>query len=318
VRQARAVIEMARHMMVVRSRDLDCFVHADENDVRMVDYDEGLQFAVIGSKPERRQMIDAAYGYVMLKNAAPIGYVLTAALFESAEVAFNVSPPFRGAEATRLYARTLAMVRHLFRADTIVVDPYQMGHDNPEGLRSGAWWFYYKLGFRPRDPETRRLAEAETERVAADRRYRTSLARLNRLSAVNMYLHLDRPRDDVLGEFSRENAGLRIVRYLAERFGADRERGLATCAREAARLLGVRSLRDFTPAERMAWERWGPLIVQLPGIDRWSAAQRRAAAQVVRAKGGRRESDFVRRFDRHRLLCRALFELTREAPPLPG
>jgi hypothetical protein len=34
----------------------------------------------------------------------------------------------------------------------------------------------------------------------------------------------------------------------------------------------------------------------------WPAADRRALAEVVRAKGGRRESDYVRRFDGHRRL----------------
>jgi hypothetical protein len=315
--EARKVIEMARTMMVVRSRDLDCFVHADENDVRMLDYGEGLQFACLGTKPERRQMIDAAYGYLTLKNRAPIGYVLTASLFGSAEVAFNVSPPFRGAEATPLYARVLGAVRHLFGADTFVVDPYQMGHDNPEGLKSGAWWFYYKLGFRPRDPAVIRLARSEIEKIKADRRYRTSLATLNRLSAVNMYLYLDRPRDGVIGVFARENVGLWIVRYLAERFGADRERGLATCSREAARLLRVRSMAAFSPGERLAWKRWAPLVMLLPGVATWPASDRAAMARVVRAKGGRRETDFVKLFDRHRRLRRALLDLAKEPPPLP-
>jgi hypothetical protein len=316
-REARKVIEMARTMMVVRSRDLDCFVHADENDVRMLDYEGGLQFACLGTTPERRQMIDAAYGYLTLKNGAPIGYVLTAALFGSAEVAFNVSPPFRGAEATPLYARVLGAVRHLFAADTFVVDPYQMGHDNPEGLKSGAWWFYYKLGFRPRDPTVSRMARSEIEKIKADRRYRTSLAKLNRLSAVNMYLYLDRPRDGVIGVFARENAGLWITRYLAERFGADRERGLATCSREAARLLGVRSMAGFSPGERLAWRRWAPLAMLLPGVASWPAADRAAMARVIRAKGGRRETDFVKLFDRHGRLRRALLELAEQPPALP-
>jgi hypothetical protein len=316
-RQARKVIEMARVMMVVRSRDLDCFVHADENDVRMLDYGEGLQFACIGSKPERRQMVDAAYGYLMFKNRAPIGYVLTASLFGSSEVAFNVSPPFRGAEATHLYTRTLSAVRHLFGADAFVVDPYQMGHDNLEGLKSGAWWFYYKLGFRPRDPEIVRLALAETEKIAADRRYRTSISTLNRLSSVNMYLFLGRPRDGVIGLFSRESIGLKIVRYLAGRFGADRERGLDVCSREAARLLGLSSLAGLSPGERLAWRRWAPLVLMLPGVDSWSASERRAAARVVRAKGGRRESDFVKLFDRHRRLRQAVLDLAEEPPVLP-
>ena len=39
---------------------------------------------------------------------------------------------------------------------------------------------------------------------------------------------------------------------------------------------------------------------------RWGEASRRALVDLVRAKWGRRESDFVRRFDRHRPLRGAL------------
>jgi len=316
-REARELIEMARVMMVSRSRDLDCFVHASERDVQVLDYGAGLEFVSYGSAPERRQMIDAAYGFIMLKNGAPIGYVLSASLFGSSEVAFNVSPAFRGAEATPLYARTLSMVRHQFGADTFVVDPYQMGHENLEGLKSGAWWFYYKLGFRPRDPTILRLVDKEVEKIKAHRGYRTSIAKLNRLSSVDMYLHLNESRDDVLGMFARENVGLRIVRYLAQRFGGEREQGLETCSREAAELLGLRSLNKLSPDEAQAWERWSPLVLLLPGVESWPVSARSALARVVRAKGGRRESDFVRLFDRHSRLRRAVLDLAHSAPALP-
>ena len=33
-----------------------------------------------------------------------------------------------------------------------VVEPSQFGGTNKEGLLSGAFWFYYRLGFRPIDP----------------------------------------------------------------------------------------------------------------------------------------------------------------------
>ena len=55
----------------------------DENDVRIVDYPEGFQLVCIGSTPQRRQMLDAAYGFLMLRNGVLIGYVLSASLFGS-------------------------------------------------------------------------------------------------------------------------------------------------------------------------------------------------------------------------------------------
>jgi hypothetical protein len=77
------------------------------------------------------------------------------------------------------------------------------------------------------------------------------------------------------------------------------------------RLLGVRSMRGFSLGEREAWARWSPLVLSLPGIEAWTARERRELARVVRAKGGRRESDFVPLFDGHPRLRSALVELAR-------
>ena len=116
---------------------------------------------------------------------------------------------------------------------------------------------------------------------------------------------------DVLGILPLPNVGLCVTDFLARRFGSDRERGDSECSREAGLLLGVRSLVGWSAGERLAWRRWAPLVCILPGLSRWSAAERRALAAVVRAKGGRRESDFVLRFDAHAKLRRAIRALAR-------
>lgn len=310
-REARVLIELANAAMIPRHRDLLVFLHADENDVRIIDFGDGLQFACIGTMPDRRLLLESVYGFLTLRNGVPVGYVLASALYGSCELAYNVFEPFRGAEAARVYARFVACVRHVFGADCFVVDPYQLGHNNREGQVSGAWWFYYKLGFRPRDAGVRALVREELARVAADRTYRSSPARVNRLAAAPMYFSLGRQRADVLGRLPLGDIGLQISNYLAQRFGADRERGLRAASAQAARLLGLRKLAALPPGERLAWERWSPLVLALPGVARWSQAQRRALAAVVRAKGGKRESDFVRLFDAHKPLRRALLELGR-------
>ena len=115
-----------------------------------------------------------------------------------------------------------------------------------------------------------------------------------------------------MGRIDLGPVSLRLSRYVAERFGADREKAGRECSREAARVLGVRSRRGFSAGERLAWERWSPLILCLPGVERWSRADKRALERVVRAKGGRRESDFVPLFDRHKRLRRAILEVAAE------
>jgi len=308
-REARRLVDLTRGAMVTRSRDLDVFANADPGDVRIVDLERGYQFAVIGVVPERRLMFESAYGLLTLKNGVPLGYALVTALFGSAGIAYNVFDTYRGAEAGFVFGRLLATVRALFGVDAWSIDPYQLGHGNREGLESGAWWFYYKLGFRPLDPVVRKLARRELARMKSDPSHRSSIATLEKLSAEYLFWHRGRARADVLGRLDLGVAGLAVSRYLAERFGADRERGIAICAREAARVLGLRSLARLSPGERLAWERWGPVVMAMPRVGRWPEASRRALAAVIRAKGGRRESDFVARFDAHARLRRAILRL---------
>jgi hypothetical protein len=310
--EAQKLIDLAREAMVTRSRDLDVFEHAYNKDVRMVDCGQGLQFVCIGAIPERRLMLEAVYGFLTLKNSVPIGYVLLSALFNSVEIAFNMFDTYRAAESAFIYSRVLAMARHLFPCDTIIVPPPQLGHNNPEGLKSGAWWFYYKLNFRPHDEEVRKILRVELDKMKKNPRHRSSISTLNKLASENMYLYMKRPRKDVLGLISMGEIGLKLTRTLAERFGSDREAGIKTLSREAARLLGVRSFRSFTAGERLAWERWCPLIMSITNLGKWGKTDKKALVQIIRAKGGQRESRFVELFDRHRRLRQAILKLSEE------
>jgi len=309
-RKGREIIHLAREAMVTRSRDLDVFAFGDPRDVRIIDCGGGLEFAAIGAIPERRLMFEAVYGFLTFQNGVPIGYVLNSALFGSVEIAFNIFETYRGGEAGYLYGRLLAVLRHLFGADTFTIYPYQLGGEgNEEGLRSGAWWFYQKLGFRARDEGVLRLMRRELKRLRARSGYRSSIATLEKLARENVYFDLRRQRDDVIGMLPLGEVGLRITEYLAGRFGADRRRAERVCAREARHLLRVRNLQGWSPGERLAWRRWSPLLLILPGLERWPAVDRKAVVEVVRAKGGVRESDFAVKFDRHRKLRRAVLKL---------
>lgn len=303
------LVRLAREAMVVRARDLDAFMYADARDARWVDCGDGLAFAALGVVPSQRLLLEAVYGFLTLKNGVPIGYVLASALWNSCEVAYNVFETFRGGEAAWVYGRVLAMLRALFGADTFTVYPYQLGHENEEGLRSGAWWFYQKLGFRPRERVTLALMRRELRELARDPRHRTSLSVLRRLARHNVYWSAGPARADVIGRFPAERIGAAVTRAMARRFGAERERGVQVLADELARRLGARGWKQFHADEREAWRRWAPLLALVPDLERWSARERSGVIEILRAKGGRRESEFVHAFDGHPRLRRALRRL---------
>jgi hypothetical protein len=306
------LLDLAREAMITRQRDLDVFQWGDPTDVRLAHYPGGVTFVVIGAPPGRRLLLESVYGFLTLKNGVPVGYVLVSALFSSSEIAYNVFETFRGGEAGRIYGNVLSAARHLFGSDTFTIFPYQLGgYGNAEALKTGAWWFYEKLGFRPRAPRVAALREKERERMRTDPAHRSSAATLRALAAENLYFHLGKERDDTIGLLELPSVGLAVTDAVAKRFGSDRERAEAVLAREARDLLGVPSFAGWSPGERLAFRRWAPLVAVLPGAPRWSAAEKRALAAVIRAKGGRRESDFVRLFDAHRKLRRAIAGLAK-------
>ena len=50
-------------------------------------------------------------------------------------------------------------------------------------------------------------------------------------------------------------------------------------------------------------------LATLSGVERWRPEEKRALVRLVRAKGGRRESEYIARFNRHRRLRRGLLKL---------
>jgi hypothetical protein len=308
------VLDLARCAMVTRSRDLDAFAHGDPLDVRLVDDGDGLSFALIGVLPGRRLFLPAVYGALSLRNGVPIGYVQLDVLFGNAEVSFNTFETFRGGEAGFVFCRLLAAARHVFGVTSYSIEPYQLGRGNDEAILTGAWWFYARFGFRPRDRSVRRLAQRELRRRSLDPGYRSSPPTLKSLAQAHVFWPQRADRHTIVTPTA--SIGFAIARRLAARFGADREAAIHACEVRVAKRLGVRSVAGWPVGERIWWRRWAPLLDALPGLDRWSAAERRALVGIVRAKGGRREHDFARLFDAHPRLRSALVSCGTRRPPI--
>lgn len=308
-RHGRTLINLARTQMVTRSRDLYAFMNADACDVRIVTYAGGIQFISYGLHPHARSLLEAMYVFLILKNGLPVGYTQAATLFRSAEINFNVFDTFRGAETSRIFSLTLSMVRHLFGCDTFVINTQQLGEDNEEAIQTGAFWFYHKHGFRPRNPGLLELASRELERRQRNPRHRSSPGTLRNLAGGPLYLSLGKPREDLVHTIPAAAVGLAAARELERHATATDPSGARQCVAKASRLLGRRIDSRLTAAQREMWERWSPLVLCLPGVQRWSTGNRVRLADLINAKGGHRESDFVALFDGHRALRRALLRL---------
>ena len=186
-REGERLLDLGRAAMATRLRDLDAFAYGDARSVRIVDDGAGLAFAVNGVIAERQPENAALYGVLTLRNGVPVGYLDVAVAGARAEMTFNTFSTFRNGEATRVFARVLAMARHVLGVRSFSIAPYQLGEHNPEAIASGAWWFYTKLGFRPRAKDARALARRERMRLRREPGYRSSAATLRKLARWHLY-----------------------------------------------------------------------------------------------------------------------------------
>lgn len=310
-REAEALVGLARDAMVCRQRDLDCFAYGDARDVRRFRWDDGLEFVAVGSLPERRLLLSAAYGLLTLRHGVPTGYAQVDGWLGTALLHFNTFDTFRGADAAWVFARALATARALFGAEAFAVEPYQLGQDNDEALDSGAWWFYAKLGFVPRPGPVAALARRERARLGRRPDARSSRATLARLAAEHLYW-------EPAGRAATVPPDVAAARAVSATLAARPEppgEATAALADELARALGMS--RTATSEERLWLERWGPLAPALPGWSSWDAVARRALGAALRAKAGGRESDATPLLRDHPRVGPALVELGRRSGARP-
>ena len=129
-------------------------------------------------------------GYLILSNGTPIGYGGSSILFRQVNTGVNIFAEYRGSEASFLWLQEMRVYHHLAGCTRFIANPYQFGSDNTEALKSGAFWFYYRLGYRPVLATIRKLAKRESARMRSERSYRSDLRTLTRLACCDMHLVL--------------------------------------------------------------------------------------------------------------------------------
>jgi len=310
---AREIVETARAAMATRSRELNAFSYPNPDDVIVGDLGRGLRGALIGLAPSARLPFEGYYAFLVLRNGVPVAYGGGWCLFETLEFGFNVFESFRQGESAFILGQVLRAYRHVFAMRTVVVDPYQLGADNPEALRSGAFYFYHRLGFRPRDPGVLAVLEGELAKIAADRSYRSPLPVLRRLARGEGYLTLPGGSPEPERRVRARELAALVTRELARR--GDRKAAMRDAVRRVAAILGVARPGSWPEAARQAFETWALVLALVPDLERWPASERRRLVGLIRAKGDPGEGPYVRRLAGHARLERTLADLIRRDAP---
>ena len=300
------VLDLARETSAVRYRELHGFTYGDPKRVLKAELGRGVQAFVMGVPPEYRLPLRAYHAAIIFNNGVPVAYFEGLSLFERMESGFNLYYTFRDGETAWLYARILRMMKQLLGVTVISIDPYQVGHENQEGIESGAFWFYRKLGFRPVKPELMKLTLTEEKKLAHKRDYRSSARTLRRLADGHMIFELAPARTrGAWDQFTARKVGLATQKRMAREFKSDPEAIRNASAAYVKRVLNV-STKTWNDHEHTALLNLALPLSMIPDVERWDDSQKQLAAQIIRAKAGKDEARYLKLMQTHAALRRAL------------
>ena len=297
-RRGEAVLDLARETSTVRYRELYGFTHGDAARVLRACLGRGAEVFLMGVPPARRLPVRAYHAGLVFKNGVPVCYVEGLTLFERMEIGFNVYYTFREGESAWIYSRLLKIFRQMLNVTAFSIDPYQLGYENEEGIESGAFWFYRKLGFRPTLRRITKIMEAEEQKIAARKSYRTPARVLRELSEGHMILEIPPAPQSRWDSFRIRNVGLAVQRRMAKSFDGDALKMRRASVEEVARALNVRT-KDWKEAERNAFEDLALVLALIPDLADWTKDERLDVVRIVRAKASADEARYVRLLQRH-------------------
>lgn len=323
------LLVMGRDTMAVRFRELHGFTHGDPARVIRADAGRGLEIFLWGVGPARRLPLLGYHCGIFFKNGVPMGYHEGLSIFERVEIGLNLFYTFRDGESAWAYARLMRLYKQLSGINTFSIDPYQLGGSgNEEGIASGAFWFYRKLGFRPVRAELAKLVAAEEHKLAARHNYRTPPRLLRRLASGHVLFETHDDGDDdgmniaatttnsrttaaaagVWDQFQVRNIGLAVARRMASEFDGDAGRIRAASVAKVKRALGAGG-EKFNAAEERAFSHLALVFALIPGLTSWTAEEKRDALLLIRAKAGADELRYLRLLRRHARLRHAIIAL---------
>ncbi len=184
------LLDVIKASLAFQYRETDPVTYADEKETELFDLDYGIKIALTGMTKDRRLSLESYVGYMAFKNGIPVSYGGGWMWGQRCKIGVNIYPAFRGAESAFLFCQVLRLYHQHFGVKKFIVKPYQFGKGNNEGLKSGAFWFYYKLGFRPVDKKIKTLAEEKWKKVFSSRRHKIPLKQMKAFTACNLELDL--------------------------------------------------------------------------------------------------------------------------------
>ncbi len=310
----RHVIDTARALLAGLARETETTRWSLPGDVEYFDLDRGVSIALFPMPPERRLPIDTHVGFMVFKDTIPIAYGGGWPFLGLCRIGIHIFEPYRGGESAHAMCQVLRVYHHRFAALRFLAETSQFGEGEPEGLTSGAFWFYHRLGFRPVDLRLWKLVEAELEYRRADERHRTPVGVLRRLARSDLELVLP-GGESPAARCDPAELSLAVTRWIGVRFGGDRSAAELEALASVSSALGVAGMEGWPEPERRSFRSLCLLLAMVPGLDGWTAANRRKAIAIMRAKGSPKEDRYFELMRSHQAFTAAMVQVASTASP---
>ncbi len=296
------LLDIARAALALYGRETDPLTYGDSNNVEYFDMGYGISIALYTMLPQNRFSIESYIGYMAFVNSVPAAYGGGWLLGHRCKIGISIFPALRGGNSTLLFAAILRLYHCHFNANRFVVKPYQFGKNNPDGLHSGAFWFYYKMGFRPADTVLLKLAEEENKRRSARKNYRTDTSVLREFTAAPLELLMS---NNAWPGYDAAHISKAVTLNIAQYHQSDRKQALGYYSGQMKRLVTGLG-RKITPLQHRILARqalW--MCILFPNnknMSGWTKADKQQLFQLLLSKFGPDERDYIVRFQKYKKL----------------
>jgi hypothetical protein len=311
--EANYIIDCGRMILVRHLREIDPISFTAARFVSYYQLGRGLSIALMGMVPERRNPIDSYMGYVVFKNGLPIAYAGSWILFDSGRIGLNVFPAYRGGESQYIFEQVLELHRKVYQLNRFSVDPYQIGKENSDGIQSGAFWIYYRAGFRPIREEQKQLAEAEAQKIKSNKNYRSSSSTLAKLADSRLELLLQKKAV----RFDATDLSLAYARILKDQYNNNRKLAEEHSFTELVELLQLKNYHE--KKLEFILKNWCVLLLSYEQELRHNNQLKKMLKKLFELKASGLEEDYITELQRagglRKLLKRMIKETIGSPPP---
>lgn len=189
--EKRKILTAARIALCLLNRETDPITYCEDLNLKYYELERGLSIGLFSIDSERGLPVESYIGFVMFKNGYPMAYGGAWLFAGRSLIGINIFEAFRGGESAFIFSQLLRCYRMAFGASYFEVEPYQFGKNNPEGIQSGAFWFYYRFGFRPCNADLNNLSLSEHKKISETKAYRSSHETLKKFTAGNLFVQFD-------------------------------------------------------------------------------------------------------------------------------